>query len=179
MKIKNPKSLVFLKLPLLGLLACVLSAQVYSANPENVAANVEFVIPITIVEVNALEFGLIDEALNTETITIATNDGVTGTGVALVAGGTPAAAEVTIGATVAQAASILIDTIIDGTGYSLGTFTCDYNTAAVTGTCSGSSLAIASTVASATLLIGATLTGDNNASVGPANGSFNVTMTYD
>ena len=152
----------------------------HAANPENLAAGVEFVAPITMAAVNGLDFGLIDEALNLETIIIGTDNAQSGTIAAgLLLGGTIEAAEVTVTATTGTAINILVDTIVDGTGYALSAFQCDYNGGGTTGTCSGGGLDIASAAAGGiTVLIGATLTGDNAASAGNADGSFDVTAAY-
>ncbi|MEX2495459.1 MAG: DUF4402 domain-containing protein [Woeseia sp.] len=148
-----------------------------AANPESVTAEVEFVDPITITEVNALQFGLLDQNLaDLETVVIGTNSAVTDAA-GRVQGGTQSAANLTVGATDAQAITILVDNVSNGTGYALSAFKCDYNTAASSGACDGSGLS-ATSGATATLLIGATLTGDGLAAIGAANGSFDVTVTY-
>jgi hypothetical protein len=158
-------------------LAAVLSVgNVYATNPEPVVAQVTFVDAITIAEVNALQYGLLDQALNLETIIIAPDSTLGGTGLALVVGGTQAAANLTVAATAAQAITILVDTVVSGAGYSLATFMCNYDSGADTA-CDGAGYG-ETTVASATLLIGATLTGDNTAVPGAADGSFNVTVSY-
>ena len=149
-------------------------ATVARAAVENVVAQVTFADPVSIVEVNSLQFGIIDHVLNTETIILGTDDSVSGTGSGLVIGGTQAAAELTITAEVSQVLTILIDTIVDGTGYALSAFVCNYNG----GTDTACNSLTPTAVASAPLLIGATLTGDNLAVPGPANGSFNVTILY-
>jgi len=149
-----------------------------AAVPENVIVNVDFVDPITITEVAAMDFGLLDVNLaNTETIILATNSTTSGTGTARLLGGSKVAANLTVTSTAAQALTVLIDNITSGSGYTLGTFTCDYNAGADTGGCDGAGLS-ATSVASATLLVGVTLTGNGTASVGLANGNFDVTVTY-
>lgn len=148
-----------------------------AANPESVTAEVEFVDPITITENNALQFGLLDQNMaDLETVVIATSGSVTDAG-SNVQGGTQAAANLTVASTASQGITILVDNVVNGTGYALGTFMCDYNTAAASGACDGSGLS-ATSAASATLLIGATLTGDGLSVAGAANGSFDVTVTY-
>jgi Domain of unknown function (DUF4402) len=153
-----------------------LSLSLSAATPEPVVVNVEFVTVIAITEQNSLSYGLLDEALNTETIIIAPNDNVSGTGTAFVLGGTQEAAQVTITATVGQAATILVDSVTPNTGYTLGTFMCTYNGGASTACDSNMGV---TTVASAVVLIGATLTGNNAAVDGVVNGSFEINMTYD
>jgi hypothetical protein len=141
---------------------------------ENVVAQVTFADPVTIVEVNSLQFGIIDHVLNTELIILGTDDSVGGSGAGLVLGGTQAAAELTVDGEASQVLTILIDGIVDGTGYALSAFVCSYNGGADTA-CNS---LLPTAVASAPLLIGATITGDNLATPGPANGSFNVTILY-
>ena len=146
-----------------------------AANPEPVTVDMNFVDPITITEVSALRYGVLDQALNLETIIIATNDGVSGTGTALILGGTQAAADLTVAATASQSISILVDNPLPGTGYTLGTFRCKYGAGADTA-CDPAYTETA--LASATLKIGATLTGTNSASAGNADGTFDVTIIY-
>ena len=144
----------------------------HAANPESVTVEAEFVDPITITENNALQFGLLDQNFAiTETIVIATNSAVTDAA-NRVLGGTQAAANLTVASTTGQAITILVDSIVNGTGYSIGTVLCSYN--------GGGAAACGNvtSVASATLLIGATMTGDGLAVTGVANGSFNVTVSY-
>ena len=164
------KFLAILGSALMGLML----ATVARAAVENVVAQVTFADPVTIVEVNSLQFGIIDHVLNTETIIIAPDDGLSGTGSGLVLGGTQAAAELTITAEALQTLTILIDTIVDGTGYALSAFVCNYNG----GTDTACNSLTPTAVATAPLLIGATLTGDNLAVPGAADGSFNVTILY-
>ena len=161
-----------------GLCTGLLGAQLaVAANPETVTASVTFVDAITITENRALSFSYVDDAFaNTETIVVATSGSVTDSASRVI--GTPTSASLTVTATATQAISILVDSITNGTGYTLGSFTCDYNGGASSGTCSGTSLDIASAAASATLLIGATITGNGSASTGADNGSFNVNVTY-
>ncbi len=148
-----------------------------AANPESVTAEVEFVDPITVTENNALQYGLLDRNLATaETVVIAPTGTLTDAA-GNVQGGTQAAANLTVTATATQSITILVDNVVNGLGYALSGFTCDYNSAAPSGACDGSGLS-ATSVASATLLIGATLTGDGLSEVGTANGSFDVTVTY-
>jgi hypothetical protein len=146
------------------------------ANPEPVTVGMDFVDPITITENASLRFGLLDQALNTETIIIATNDVVTGTGTGLILGGTQAAADLTVTASASQSITILVDAIFPGAGYTLTTFMCKYGSGSDTA-CDGSGYSETS-AASATLKIGATLTGDNTAVAGNADGTFDVTVSY-
>ncbi len=158
-----------------ALVGLIFATGANAANPEPVVAQVTFANPITITEVNSLQWGTLDHNLNLETIIIAPNSTVTGTGTAFVIGATPEAANLTVGAT-AAGITILVDTIVSGAGYALTAFLCDYDGGTVTA-CDGAGYS-ETAVASATLLIGATLTGDNSAVPGVANGSFEVTITY-
>ncbi len=150
-------------------------ANVSYATLEVATAEVTFAGPISITPVNQLQFGVLDVALNLETIIIATDDGVSGTGTALILGGTQLAADLTIAATAGPTISILVDNPLPGTGYTLGTFRCKYGAGADTA-CDPAYTATA--VASAALKIGATLTGTNSASAGNADGTFDVTIVY-
>ncbi len=159
-----------------ALIGLMLATGADGANPEPVTVGMDFVDPITITEIGSLRYGVLDQALNLETIIIATNDAVTGTGTGLILGGTQAAADLTIAATASQTLSILVDNPLPGAGYGLGTFICKYGAGADTA-CDGAGYT-ATAVGSGTLKIGATLTGDNTATAGNADGSFDVTVTY-
>ena len=141
-------------------------------------AEVEFVDLITVTEVNPLQFGLLDQALaSPETVIISPDAPPTVTdGAGRVLGGTQAAADLTITATLGQTLSIQVSNIVNGTGYALGSFMCSYNDG--TNTACQAAPHTPTSIASATLLIGATLTGDDAAVPGVANGSFDVTVTY-
>ena len=166
----------------LAIVGCALAgflsfSSAYATNPEPVTAEVEFIAPVTITETNALQYGLLDVNLaNTEPVVIAPNGNVTDT-FNRVAGGTQAAAALTVSGA-AQPITIVVDTILPGPGYGLGTFMCNYNGGADTLCGAPASLLGTGVVLGATLLVGATLTGDGTAAAGPADGSFNVTVTY-
>ncbi len=151
-------------------------ANVSYAIGEVVTAEVTFADPVSITLVNPLQFGVIDEVLNLETIIIATNDAVTGTGTGLIVGGTQLAADMTIAATAGPTISILVDNPLPGTGYTLGTFICKYGAGSDTACDGGGYTATAG--ASETLKIGATLTGNNAATPGNADGTFDLTIVY-
>ena len=159
----------------IALLATLSMESANAANPESVVAQVQFVDAITITENNALQFGLLDQNLNLETVVIAPDSSVTDAG-SIVLGGTQAAASLTVASTATQSITITIGSIVDGTGYALGTVMCTYDGGSSTA-CDGGGMS-ATSVASATLLVGATLTGDNLSVAGAANGSFNVTVSY-
>ncbi len=158
------------------LVGLMLATAAYAA-VESVTAEVTFAGPISMVAVNQLQFGVIDEALNLEVITIDTADGVSGTGLPLMIQGTPLAADLTITATAGPTLSILVDAIVPGAGYTLTVFRCKY-AAEAEADCDVGGYTATAVGASATLKIGATLTGDNTATAGNADGSFNVTVVY-
>ena len=86
------------------------------------------------------------------------------------------AADITVPATPAQAITILVDAIVDGTESELGSVRCDYNADAETA-CDGAGMSAAS-AAIANLLVDAMVTGDGFAATGATNGSFIVTVAY-
>lgn len=148
-----------------------------AANPESVTVTMTFLDPVSITENNPLQFGLIDVNIsNNHTITIAPNSSVTDTN-GNVLGGTQAAANLTVTATASRTISILVNNVSTATGYSLGSFQCNYNSAGSDSTCDGSGYT-ATSVASATLRVGATLTANGNAVVGTDNSTFDVTVNY-
>ncbi len=158
-----------------ALMGLMLTTVASAAVPEPVVAQVTFADAVTISENFALRYGIIDQTLNTEVITIAPDSSESGSGTGFLLGGTRGAASLTVTAEVSQVLTILIDAISNGTGYALTAFMCNYDGEVGDTACNSYT---PTAVASATLLIGATLTGDNNATPGPANGSFNVTIAY-
>ncbi len=161
---------------LAGALFVLGAAQFASAAVENVPAEVEFVVPVSIVENNALQFGLLDVAFaNLETIIIGTDDFLTDAG-SNVLGGAQAAADLTVTASAGQTITILVDTVVNGTGDALATFLCSYDNGADTA-CDGAGYT-ATSVASGVIEVGATMTGDGLAVAGNADGSFNITINY-
>ena len=171
-KYSMKRFLVILGFTLSGVM---LATGVDAANPESVTVEVEFVDPITITEVSALQFGLLDQNLNLDTIVIAPDNALTDAG-GIVLGGPPRSADLTVTATAGQTITIFVDNIVANTGYTLGTFICDYDGGAATACDIGGFTPIA--VASATLRVGVTLTGTNLAVPGVFNGSFDVTVSY-
>lgn len=148
-----------------------------AANPESVTVTMDFIDPITITEVNPLQFGLLDVNMaNNDTVIIAPDSSVTDSQ-GNVVGGTQAAANLTVTATTSMAITILVDNVSTANGYSLGTWMCNYNNAASDSACDGSGYSETSAT-SASLLIGATLTGNGSATAGPDNSTFDVTVTY-
>ena len=161
---------------LAGALFVLGAAQQASAAVENVDAEAEFVVPVSIVENFALRYGLLDVNLaNLETIVIGTDDALTDAA-SRVVGGVQAAADLTITASAGYSITITVGTIVSGTGYALTTFMCSYNSEADTA-CDGAGYA-ATSVASGSMEVGATMTGDGTAIAGNADGSFNITVNY-
>ncbi len=158
------------------LIGLMLATGAAAENPEPVTVEVTFVDPITITEVNALQYGLLDQLLDAdETVVIAPDSSVFDSN-GRVVGGTQAAADLTVTATESTTITILVDNIVNGTGYTLATFICDYNAGPDTA-CDGAGFDVAS-IASATLRVGVTLTGNGSAVAGVANGRFDVTVSY-
>ena len=168
----------FYKGAVLSILAGLLPlSNSHAANPESVVAQVAFVAPITVTEVSALQYGLISTAMVSGNTVIVPPTGAYTDATARVIGGTQAAANLTVTATASEALTVLVDNIVDGTGYALSAFQCKYDTDAA-GNCDGAGLSVAVSSASVTLLVGATMTGDGLQSSGDADGSFDVTVSY-
>ena len=148
-----------------------------AANPEPVTVDMTFLDPLTITENNPLQFGLLDVSMaNLETVVIAPNDSVTDAG-GNVLGGTQAAADLTVTASASQSITILVDNVSTATGYTLGTWMCNYDAAGSNSACDGAGYSETSATSTA-LLIGVTLTGNGNAVAGADDSTFDVTVTY-
>ncbi len=159
-----------------SLMGLLLPGGFAAANPVTVPVRVTFVDPIAISEVNALEFGSLDQNLaNSESVTVAPDSTVTDPA-GRVEAGPQAAATMTITATPGRAITIQVDSVDPGAGYSLSDFSCNYNSGPAA-PCDGSGFSEIS-ASSGTLNVGATLTGDGTAAAGTADGSFEVTVTY-
>ena len=170
--LSTKKRLVIIASTIAGLLSF---GATFAANPEPVVVQVTFVDPITITEVNALQFGLLDQNLAvSETVVISPLSVVTDAA-GRVLGGTQAAANLTVTATAAQAITIDVTEVTEGAGYTLGSYVCSYDGGTDTA-CEGGYAE--TSVASAALLVGVTLTGDGSAAPGTADGSINVTVSY-
>ena len=166
-------------LAILGLaLVCLMPTIVAdAANPQPVTVDMTFLDPLTITEINPLQFGLLDVNMaNNQTVIVAPDSTVTDSK-NNVFGGTQAAAKLTVTATASQSITILVDNVSTATGYVLQSWKCRYHTATSDSTCDGGGYSETS-VDSATLLIGATLKGNGNAVAGADNSTFDVTVTY-
>ena len=86
------------------------------------------------------------------------------------------AANFTVPTSSAQAITILLGAIVDGTGYELASVRCEDNAGADTA-CNGAGMP-ATSAASANLFVDATVTGDGLAATEGANISFDVTVAY-
>jgi hypothetical protein len=149
------------------------------AATESVTAEVVFVTPISITPVNQLQYGVLDAALAVgETIVLNPDNSLGGSGLARILGAPPAAADLDITADAGLGITILVGNISFPLGYSLDTFLCTYDTA-VDAPCDGTGFGTTSSaLGTAALTIGATLHGDGFATPGNANGSFDVTVSY-
>ena len=161
-----------------GLIGLMFSTGAYAANPEPVTVEVQFAAPITILETNALQFGVLDVNLAiAEEVIIAPDSSLTDLG-GNVIGPTPAAATFDVIATPGRAINILVDTVTTGTGYSLGAWQCDYGAVPAAGACDGAGLSETSEAGPTELRVGVTLTGDAAPVLGNQDGSFNLTVAY-
>ena len=143
---------------------------------ELVEATVTFVDPTGIGAVNDLQFGSIDRKLtDQENVTVAPDSTVTDLADRVV-GGSQAPASLNVSATPGQVITILVDAVDSGPGYTLADFRCKYDAGSDTA-CDGPGYSEIS-VASGTLLVGVTLVGQGNAVAGAADGSFDVTISY-
>ncbi len=152
------------------------SAGLACADPETVAVRVTFVDPVEISGASALQFGSLDQNLaDLESVTVAPGGAVIDPA-NRVQGGTQAAASMTVTATAGQAITVHVDSVVPGAGYSLTDFRCNYNSG-TDSACDGAGYS-ATSVTSGTLFVGATLKGDGTSVAGVADGSFEVTVSY-
>ena len=160
------------------LIGLILSSRTDAANPEPVTVEVTFVAAITISETNALQFGLVDDALaNLDTIRIETNDAVTES-TPRILGPVPLSAKFNVTATPSAGINILVSGESSGAGYGLSNWECDYDGGTV-GTCTTPGLSETSGTGVRVVRVGVLLTGDGTATAGPADGSFNLTIAYE
>ena len=147
-----------------------------AANPEPVTVDMTFMDPITITEINKLEFGLLDVNMaNLERVRVRPNGNVVDFDNNIL-GGTQAAADLTITAQAGSTINIDAGNAGSATGYTLRRFRCRYNGATSDSNCNAGYTATA--VASATLLVGGDVRGNGNAVVGADDTTFDVTITY-
>ncbi len=143
---------------------------------ELVEATVTFVDPTGIGALNDLHFGSLDRNLSDqESVTVAPDSTVTDPADRVV-GGSQAPASLNVTASPGQTITILVDAVDSGPGYTLADFRCKYDAGSDT-SCDGPGYSEIS-VGSGTLLVGVTLVGQGNAVAGAAEGSFDVTISY-
>ena len=144
---------------------------------ELVEAEVTFANPTGIGAVNDLQFGIPGQYLaDIDSVTVAPDSGEGGTKRSGVEDSPRSAASLTVTAAPGQPITILVDEVVAGDGISLADFRCNYNAGGDTA-CDGPGYSEIS-VASGTLFVGVTLTGKGNALAGTADGSFDVTISY-
>ena len=159
-----------------ALIGLMLATGVY-AEAEPVTAEVVFVTPVSITEVESLRFGLLDVTLASgEEVVIDPDDSVTDLS-GKVAGGTQGAADLTITATASQGITITVDNPSVATGYTLDTWMCSYDGGTDTD-CSTGYGETSAADGTATLLVGVTLTGNGSAALGDDDSTFDVTVLY-
>lgn len=161
-------------LAVMGLMPVVVAD---AANPEPVTADMTFQDPVSITEINPMQFGLLDVNLTTgERVRVRPNGNVVDFDNRIL-GGTQAPAELTVTADPSQAITIRVENVVEGNGYILRRWRCRYNGASSDSTCDGSGYSETS-VSSASLFVGVDVRGNGNATVGVDNGSFDVTVFY-
>ncbi len=143
-----------------------------------VEAQVIFANPTAIGAINNLQFGLPGENLsNIDNVIVTTGSGAGGTKRSAVEDGPQSAASLIVTSAPGQPITILVDQVVAGDGIALAEFRCNYNAGGDTA-CGGPGYSETS-VASSTLLVGVTLIGTgNNGLAGAADGSFDVTISY-
>ena len=149
-----------------------------AANPEPVPVEVEWIAPITILENNPLQFGLLNvNMVASQTVTINIDDSYSESTAGTVIGPTQAAADLTITAPASTGITITADNPSNGTYYTLGTWRCRY--AGGTDTACGSGYNVTSHASgSAVLEVGVTLTAVGSATAITDDSTFDVTVTY-
>jgi hypothetical protein len=142
-----------------------------------VEAQVTFIDPTGIGAVNDLQFGMADQDLaNIYSVTVPPDSGGGGTKRRAVEYGPQSAASLTVKTAPGRPITILVDEVVAGDGISLEDFRCNYNAGGDT-PCDGPGYTETS-VGSGTLLVGVTLIAKGNAVAGAADGSFDVTISY-
>ena len=161
---------------LIGLMFAISAS---ALNPESVVVEVEFVAPISITEQQQLRFGLIDLVNFSvgETVTINTDSSFTDPNTNVV-GGLKTAADMEVTGASGKAITILVDNIVPNTGYTVGSFICNYD-GGTDGACDVGGLSETTAAGPRELLVGATITYAATPVVGQFFGSFDITITYD
>ena len=142
-----------------------------------VQAQVTFVEPTAIGAVNDLQFGIPGQTLaELDSLTVVPDSVEGGTKRGTVEDIPQSAASLTVTSAPGQPITIVIDEVVTGDGFSLADFRCSYNAGGDTA-CDGPGYSETS-VANGTLLVGVTLINQSNAVVSAADGSFDVTVSY-
>ena len=163
-----------------ALIGLMLSNRTDAANPEPVVVQVAFVAPILITETNPLEFGTIDVAFAAgNTIAIATDDTPTEVPVGRILGGTQASAKLGVTVTPFRPINILVTPGAPGIGYTIGSWTCDYDITGPAACVAPGLLATSVAGPGSVVRVGATITGNGFAVVGDQNSSFTLTVSYE
>ena len=172
------------RIPYVAAMALLLPAASLAANSVTVRVQMNFVDPVGISEVSDLQFGSLSQYMaDQESVTVAATGTMSdpanhtmGGAKAVVRGAPQAAANLTVKAAPRQSITILVDGASPGVGYSLTDFRCSYNGGSDTA-CDGAGYTETS-VASGTLLVGRSQAGDGTADAGAADGTFELTITY-
>lgn len=162
-------------------LGLMLATVASAANPEPVPVEVEWIAPITIVENNPLQFGMLDVGMATnETVTINTDDSFSESTAGTVVGGTQAAAQVTVTSADSTPISILVDNFTGANYYTLGTWLCNYESGGDNACDVAYNLTSSADSSSGDPVeIGATLTKNATPAIAGADDiTFDVTVTY-
>lgn len=143
-----------------------------------VPAQVTFVEPTAIGAISDLKIGVPGQNLTAvSTVTVAPDSAQGGSKRDAREKDIPqTAASLTVASAPGQPITIAIDEVVAGEGISLADFRCNYNARGDTA-CDGHGYSETS-VAKGTLMVGVTLIGQSQAMVGSANGSFDVTISY-
>lgn len=172
--------------------AVLFSSPLLAADTATVPVNVTVQNAITLTNVDPLDFGsiiAINDAVETATVTVATNDGITfGTtgapALTAAAGGTPTAGEITSAGVVGATINMTLNSVVDPTdGTStlvLSAFNRDVNGGGSTATTPGTPFTYTATALD-TILIGATITTPASGTQigdGAYVGSFDLVASY-
>ena len=163
-----------------ALIGLMLSNSSHAANPEPVVVQVAFVAPIQINETNPLEFGTIDVAFAAgNTIAIATDDTPTEVPPGRILGGTQRSAKLDVIVTPGRPINILVTPGAPGTGYTIGSWTCDYDVAGPAACATPGLSATSVSGAGSVVRVGATILGNGLAVIGDHDSSFTLTVAYE
>lgn len=160
-------------------MAGMLSAGSAVAETLTVDALVQFVTPITLTQVQELDFGQLNSDIGDTEVVAIDADGTITDASSNIAGGTLLPAEVLVTSAGTGTLTVEVDAITNGSGYDLTAFNCEYDGGAQADCDLGD--AYTTSVAgggSASLMIGATLTANATAKLATDNSTFDVTVLY-